>query len=77
MERRMIALGATLTVLSLSAAPAGAQVAVPPVDPAALLPTASTCQVSVLDADSVRVTGSVDRTPWPRPTASSTGCSGF
>ncbi len=60
MERRMIALGATLTVLSLSAAPAGAQVAVPPVDPAALLPTASTCQVSVLDADSVRVTGSVD-----------------
>lgn len=62
MERRKIALGAALTVLSLSAAPAGAQVAVPapPADVAPLLPAASSCEVSVLDADSVRVTGAVD-----------------
>ena len=58
MERRSIALGTALTVLGLSAAPAGAQVALPPLD--ALLPTASDCRASVLDADSVRVTGTVD-----------------
>lgn len=54
MERRTIALGAALTALSLSAAPAGAQVAIP------APPAASSCQVSVLDGDSVRVTGAVD-----------------
>jgi Ca2+-binding RTX toxin-like protein len=57
MERKKFVLGTALTVMSLSAAPAGAQV---PVDVAALLPTASSCQVSVLDSDSVRVTGAVD-----------------
>jgi Ca2+-binding RTX toxin-like protein len=57
MERKKFVLGTALTVMSLSAAPAGAQV---PVDVAALLPAASTCQVSVLDGDSVRVTGAVD-----------------
>lgn len=57
MERRKFALGAALTAMSLSAAPAAAQV---PADVAALLPAASSCQVSVLDSDSVRVTGAVD-----------------
>ena len=57
MKHRTFALGAALTVMSLSAAPARAQV---PADVALLLPAASSCQVSVLDSDSVRVTGAVD-----------------
>jgi Ca2+-binding RTX toxin-like protein len=62
MDRRKIALGAVLTALSLSAAPAGAQGATAPLpaDVAALLPVASRCQVTALDSDSVRVTGAVD-----------------
>ena len=49
MDRKRISLGAALAVASLSAAPAEAQVPLP-----------SNCQVSTLDADSVRVTGTVD-----------------
>jgi len=54
MERRKLSLGAALAVMSLSAAPAGAQVAAPP------LPPVSGCQISALDADSVLVRGTVD-----------------
>ena len=57
MERRQITLGAALAVMTLSAAPAHAQV--PPVD-TALLPTASDCRVTTLDSDSARVTATVD-----------------
>ena len=62
MERRRIALGAVVTALSLSAAPAGAQVTLPtlPPDVAVLLPAASDCKVTALDGDSVRVDGTVD-----------------
>ena len=62
MERRKIALGAALTALSLSTAAAGAQGATAPMpgEVAALLPVASSCQVTALDSDSVRVTGTVD-----------------
>jgi len=51
-----------VTALSLSATPAGAQVSVPtlPPDVAVLLPAASSCQVTALDGDSVRVDGTVD-----------------
>ncbi len=49
-----LSLGAALAVLSLSAAPAAAQVAAPQ------LPPVSGCQISALDADSVVVTGTVD-----------------
>jgi Ca2+-binding RTX toxin-like protein len=62
MQRRKITLGAVLTALSVSAAPASAQVVMPPLpgDVAALLPAASSCEVTMLDSDSARVTGSVD-----------------
>ena len=58
MERRKITLGAALMVVGLSAAPASAQVPSVLVPP--LLPTVSTCDVSVVDSDSVRVAGVVD-----------------
>jgi Ca2+-binding RTX toxin-like protein len=57
MERRQIALGAALAVMTLSAAPAHAQV--PSVDPA-VLPTTSDCRVTTLDSDSARITATVD-----------------
>ena len=63
MIRTTIAVGAALGALSLSPAVAGAQtVTLPPLSPevAALLPSSSACQVTLVDADSVRVAGSVD-----------------
>lgn len=53
MERNKIAIGAALAAFGLMAAPAGANAAEP-------LPVLSSCQVEALDADSVRVTGTVD-----------------
>ena len=78
MECRKLALGAVVTALSLSAAPAGAQVPTSqlPADVAVLLPAASDCQVTTLDSDSVRVVGAVDPNSLAPATASSMGCSG-
>lgn len=60
MQRRNLALGAVLGAVCLSAAPAGAQAPTLPADVASLLPVASSCHVTALDFDSVRVTGVVD-----------------